>query len=522
MRAFLTIVFAVASLGVLAAGLSSSSPPPPPPLPRSPPISSSGAGANAALERSWRLRTAVSTLQGIRGRDGGWSGSEGRKEDGGEKKKLLSLLHDFHDPKTGLCGEGVWHNAMLGVALVKASRRLREDGAAAAVEELGGDKDSATLADDYRSWARRLATNLFKLNYVNGQGFRRRSSSGIWESVDDSPDALEEEGGDFYRPGDERRCLSNAAAVLFATYLAEEFPDDDEVTTMADDCGAVFFEEFFDKKTGRFRYEAGTGDGPWRSSDQALGILACLRVMGSMKDGVEDGTVPRMKIVQIRTMAACAAEKLMDDFDFSPYATEGLVSPVNTIGGASSASSGEDGANSIPNYRNSWHDSLATFAILASNATSGRESPVGLCRFMARDYGIVVSSQGEDDEKGGKDDDEKSDDDQSSKQQDQDPRRLLLAHDVQENRFRDGPNAYASTQALWDACRRAVGKDIAGFGDFTSGFQSFHDESAVKQEGGNNVGGALSTVGTSYPMVRLWANTELAAWLLIDPADFSI
>lgn len=460
-----------ASIGVLATGLSSS-----------PPISSASSAASAALERSWRIRTAVSTLQGIRGRDGSSATKYG---DGGKTGGRLSLLHDFHDPKTGLCGEGVWHNSMLGIALVKASRSLRENDGADAID----GEEAATLADEYEGWARRLATNLFELNYVDGKGFRRRSASGIWESIAESQEASDEDE-EFYQPSEDRRCISNAAAVLFVTYLRENFPEDSKVAAMADKCSDVFFEEFFDKKSGRFRYEAGgSTDDQWRSSDQALGIMACLRLMQGVKDRVEDGTLPRRKLFEIRTMAAVAAEKLMDDFNFSPYATEGLVSPVNTIGMSSSGD--------IPNYRNSWHDSLACFAILASNATSGRESPVGLCRFMARDYGIV-SNHG----------DEESDEQE---------RQLLLAHDVQENRFRDGPNAYTCTQAIWDACRRANGADIAGFCDFFGGLQSFHKDSSVKENGGT-----LSAVGTAYPMIRLWANTELAAWLLIEPADFAI
>jgi len=487
-------------------------------------------------------------------------GGDTKKKKTTRRRKPLSLLHDYHDIDTGLCGEGVWHNSMLGIALVKASRRLRteEEG-----EDGGGIFEEAAaaakLADEYRGWARRLATNLYELNYSDSErgGFRRRTASGIWGSaVGDGDVEAAREDGEFYEPSRDRRCISNAAAVLFLSYLREDFPDDDEVESMSERSSGAFLEHFFDRESGRFRYEAGGGDDDgaasiWRSSDQAMGVLACLRLMqgiqrraamvdddenedkGGGGNGDGSGSIsPRRnrKLVETRTMAASAAERLMDDFYYGPYATEGLIPPVNAIGATDAASTPRRRS------RNSWHDSIATFAILASNATSGRESPVGLCKFMARDYGIVSSSSSSLSSS-----DAEDDDDDEGEEGERRRRLLLLAHDVQEERHRDGPNAYSCTQAIWDACRRAVmvgvnsDDGIAGFDDFTAGLRNFHEETSVREgtaEGDAGIGAgadadaapaaALATVGTSYPMVRLWANTELAAWLLIDPADFAI
>ena len=451
---------------------------------------------------SWRLRTAVSTLEGIRGRDGSQGGGT-RSESGN-----LDLLTDFHDPETGLCSEGVWHNSVLGIALLKASRALRDGGSA----EEGSAAES--LADEYRIWARRIAFALIDLNYSPGLGFRRRTSSGRWGSVEDSPEALDE-GGDFYLPGEERNCAPNALAVAFLTFLMEEFPGDESVSSAAMGAADSFLDEFFDRGSGRFLSVAGAGEAPPRAVDQAMGVLACLRLLRAMEfEGWSGGGVGGgRKKFEVRTMAAASAESLLDDFNYGPYASEGLVPPINTLGGGSVA-------GSIPEYRNSWHDSLACFAILASNACSGRESPVGLCRFMARDYGIVSpddSSEGDDG----------NDDKEGGSNTDADAgRRLLLAHDTQENRFRDGPNAYTCTQAIFDLCRRTVesetGNELRGFGDFRDGLRGFLEGSSLVAGGGERGAATLAPVGTKYPQIRLWANTELAAWLMMDPEDFSI
>mmetsp|Transcript_45882 Transcript_45882/g.89648 ORF Transcript_45882/g.89648 Transcript_45882/m.89648 type:complete len:117 (-) Transcript_45882:82-432(-) len=92
---------------------------------------------------------------------------------------------------------------------------------------------------------------------------------------------------------------------------------------------------------------------------------------------------------------------------------------------------------------------------------------------------------------------------------------LLLAHDVRGAERERG--SYTCTQAIWDLALRSLDGDIGGTGDFSEGLRLMVEATAVEEEGG-----VLATVGTAYPMVRLWPNTELAAWLLIEPEDFKL
>ena len=224
----------------------------------------------------------------------------------------LDLLEDLYDRKSGLTGEGVWHNAHFGAAHLLAARRM------------GSGPVGKAIAAELRSSARRLGDSLYDLNY--DQGFRLRTASGIWKQ----PDAAVEGGGErpgFYEPSRDRRCVSNAAAVIFYSLLSED-TDDDRIGEI----GEKFLDLFFDEKLGRFRRGAiGDSGEYWRSVDQAMAILACKRLKGD----------------RAAAAAVAAATALRDDFGYRRGER-----PINHLGPFPGT-----------RRRNSWHDAFAVYAL---------------------------------------------------------------------------------------------------------------------------------------------------------------
>ena len=95
-------------------------------------------------------------------------------------------------------------------------------------------------------------------------------------------------------------------------------------------------------------------------------------------------------------------------------------------------------------------------------------------------------------------------------------RRAPAAHEPREQRAAAEADeqtgvAFTSTQALWSACVRAAGQgsDVPAGCPGTSEFYEAH----VQPSG-------LLPVANVYGDARLWANTEWAAWLLLERADF--
>ena len=132
--------------------------------------------------------------------------------------------------------------------------------------------------------------------------------------------------------------------------------------------GSAFTTEFFDGVTCRFRrVGAGAGAGEeaqyWRAADQAIGCLACLRLA---KAGHEAATT--------RAMAGCAVDSLLREFGYSRFATEGAQpgAYLGRVGGGVLGGTRSGCARGVRlgvlTPRNSWHDGLACFALLASGA----------------------------------------------------------------------------------------------------------------------------------------------------------
>ena len=255
----------------------------------------------------------------------------------------LDLLEDLYDRESGLTGEGVWHNAHFGAAHLLAARRI------------GTGPVGKAIAAELRSSAKRLGDSLYDLNYDDG--FRLRTASGIWKR----PDAAVESGGErpgFYEPSRDRRCVSNAAAVIFYSLLREDTGDD-----RIDAIGEKFLDLFFDEKLGRFRRGAVGDNAPeyWRSVDQAMAILACRRLGGD----------------RATAAAAAAATALRDDFGYRTGER-----PINHLGPFPGT-----------RRRNSWHDAFAIYALaidgdnLVDMMRADYESEGGLLAHQARDAG---------------------------------------------------------------------------------------------------------------------------------------
>ena len=287
--------------------------------------------ALAPAPSTWELDRSLRLLSNVK-----------RKTSG---KRPLDLLEDLYDRESGLTGEGVWHNAHFGAAHLLAARRM------------GSGPVGKAIAAELRALAKRLGDSLYDLNYDDG--FRLRTASGVWKT----PDAAVESGGErpsFYEPSRDRRCVSNAAAVIFYSLLNED-ADDDRI----DAIGEKFLDLFFDEKLGRFRRGAvGDGQEYWRSVDQAMAILACRRLGGDRASAA----------------AAAAATALRDDFGYRSGER-----PINHLGPFPGT-----------RRRNSWHDAFAIYALALDGDVSNlldmmradyESADNGLLAHQARDAG---------------------------------------------------------------------------------------------------------------------------------------
>ena len=166
-----------------------------------------------------------------------------------------------------------------------------------------------------------------------------------------------------------------------------------------------------------------------------------------------------------RAMASCAADALLRDtgFGYSGYASPSYTPPRNPLGASTAG-------------RNSWHDAFVALALLVGDALgAGGDSADALLDHLEADYA---------------------------------PDGGLLAH-LPVGLPQSGTErcAYTSTQAIWTAALRAGGRSSDAFC------------AELQARWG---GAALLPVANVYPDARLWANTEAAAFLLLEPSDFRL
>ena len=430
------------------------------------------AKAQAARAASWELRTSQRLMSALRART--------------KSSRPLDLLEDFYDATSGLCSEGVWHNAWLGIGSVLAARELRRRGAAGAAE--------AEESEELFEAAVLLADSLYDLSF--DEGFRRRTPSGIWERAESATPRIGGAGerASFYDESRERRSIQNGAAVILYSLLADEaavrvHSDAPRLAVRCDEVGDAFLRTFYDADNGRFRRsdappEAGYEAGYWRAADQAVGCLACLRLARLQPSWCNTDTVVASKA------AASSIASLLNDFGYAQYIAGGAEAPKSHLG-------------DHPGTRraNSWHESLACFALVSFAAGSSTESSdvVGasnvdvnaLLRRVEADHraptGLIVHQRPMLD--------------------------LEPEHQVQ----------FTCGQAIWAAVGRAasteafvpeVDQDVrAAIAAHRAAWREY-DAAQADEDG-------LLPVANVHPATRLWCNTEPAAWLLMDSNDFA-
>ena len=197
---------------------------------------------------------------------------------------LLDLETDFYDQSTGLYSEGVWHNALVGIASL----------------------ENKHAADE-------IANSLFRYSW-DGCSFRRRSWSGNWDhSSIDSNNPPEQ--ANYYRESSEHRCVQHGIALIFWSKLLLNYnPGQDafvernyqeQQNVIADKyqeqqnvIAENFFREFWDPSVRKWTTVSKSQGGGsvlrpsasaaqqtfgvseeapyYRAVDQAIAVLACL------------------------------------------------------------------------------------------------------------------------------------------------------------------------------------------------------------------------------------------------------
>lgn len=250
-----------------------------------------------------------------------------------------------------------------------------------------------------------------------------------------------------------------------------------------DEVGNLFLRTFYDDVLGRFR----RSDEPlshWRAVDQAVGCLASLRL--SRLDPKWSNTDTYSAGLAARSSIRC----LLDDFGYGGY-LDGGSPPVNHLG-------------EYPGTRraNSWHDSLACYALMAGGA--GILSPQQLAKLlqaMAQDYTAPASG--------------------------------LLVHQRHMLDLRPEQQVqFSCAQAIWSAVGRAAQEATASGPASEEGGEGTHGACAAIAAHRKSwvhfhttftsaSASGLLPVANVYSATRLWCNAEPAAWLLIERSDFA-
>jgi len=202
------------------------------------------------------------------------------------KRKLLNLETDFYDHSTGLYSEGVWHNALVGIAHLQHNQP-----------------------------ADRIANSLFQHSW-DGCSFRRRCWSGNWDhSTIESENPPEQ--ANYYRESSEHRCVQHGMALIFWSQLLSDRKADqngkcrEQQKHIADS----FFNEFYDPSVQKFttisksqgggstlrpsasaaKQTLGDSEGLpyYRAVDQAIAVLACLEHVRVMEQKTESDAIKK-------------------------------------------------------------------------------------------------------------------------------------------------------------------------------------------------------------------------------------
>lgn len=205
----------------------------------------------------------------------------------------LNLETDFYDPTTGLFSEGVWHNALLGIASLEQQQQTRQQ----ATDNVHIYTAATTL---------QLADSLYRHSW-DGISFRRRCWSGNWDhsTLDNIMNNKPPEQANYYRESSEHRCVQHGMALVFWSKLVQANMDPTgsdaiKLQKQQTEIAQQFITEFWDSKALRWNTVSqtqggGTKERPsasagrpaqnindhqvkqpyYRAVDQAVAVLAC-------------------------------------------------------------------------------------------------------------------------------------------------------------------------------------------------------------------------------------------------------
>lgn len=280
----------------------------------------------------------------------------------GPRTPLLDLETDFYDPSTGLHSEGVWHNAMVGIASLR-------------LVSLGMNED------DYA--ASRIADSLWEHSW-DGVSFRRRAYSGLlWDHspLGDEAAAAAMEQPNYYRESGEHRCVQHGISLVFWSLLA--LREDVESSRYQEQHATIsmsFVNQYWDEDVGRWhtvsklqgwgtllRPSASSGKPAmgvseteggkyyYRVVDQAIGILACLGIL-EVLEKKQQAQEPEWYRIRNIVQQSCRDILSEDGFNYG----------------------NEDSARSylgLGRNRNFWHDGWPLLALICARRYAWTDDP---------------------------------------------------------------------------------------------------------------------------------------------------
>lgn len=122
----------------------------------------------------------------------------------------LNLVTDFFDPTTGLHSEGVWHNALAGIALLQQPPPCAMP---------------LSPSQQKECYCYQIAQSLYQFSW-DGVSFRRRSWSGQWdhspleESSSNNNERIEQ--SNYYYESSEHRCIQHGMSLIFWSQLLQK------------------------------------------------------------------------------------------------------------------------------------------------------------------------------------------------------------------------------------------------------------------------------------------------------------
>ena len=409
--------------------------------------------------------------------------------------KLLDLETDFYDAVTGLHSEGVWHNALVGIALLESS-------------------SSNNNREDF-DHADRIASALFRYSWDGNTSFCRRSWSGRWDHSSLDSDTNPPEQANYYRESSEHRCVQHGMALAFWSKLVllSESGDENDLSTVRTEeqrlIAGCFAREFWDpsvRKWTTISQSQGGGDVSrpsasadkrtlglsdeekttpyYRAVDQAVAVLAALehlRVLnrGNNDDDAKGGHEEEQNVWIDLVRTTCSQ----------------LLAPVED-GGFGYGNVGQAKSYlGLDRNRNFWHDGWTFLALLKArehiswpsssadsngNINHGESELVTMWHDLLEIYECKSSTASSG----------------------------VVWHWPQELKDENSNVRYCGDNVLAHAIRRNLHPNDAGKEKQEEGFWNF-----VASIGEGNDGG-LASVADVYPQVRLHPNTELSALLV--------